>query len=213
MKGKYFVLLSSILASTTLASIGFATWIIAVDSTQSVDGNKIYVDDISDKRIGIEYEWEKGDGSVIFGFKTDASISSPWLTNSNSITQEKLSNTLNITIENADSLREGNALDIEFTVNDNSDGGWAKAVAANYVVAPSFPISVDKSAITSSSGTYALTFDFAWGSAFDSKNPYSYFNSKEYSEDNVNEAKEKIGNLKSYTEGVTFKLTISAYAA
>lgn len=212
MKGKYFVLLSSILASTTLASIGFATWIITVDSTQSVDGNKIYVDDITDNRIGIKYEWKEGDGSVKFGFKTDDSISKPWLTNTNSTTKEKLSNTLNITIDNYDSLREGSALDIEFTVNDNTDGGWAKAVAAKYVVAPTFPISVNKSDITSNSGTYALTFDFAWGSAFGNTNPYSYFNSKEYSEDNVNEAKEKIGNLKTYVEDVTFNLTIKAYA-
>lgn len=216
MKGKYFVLLSSILACTTLASIGFATWIITGNSTLHTDENTILVDDVSDKRIGLGYEWETGDGSVIFGYKTDETILNPWLANSNSTTQEKLSNTLKITINNADSLKEEDALNFEFTVIDNSSKGWATAVENNYVGEPEFtPVNRSEITIDDSSkvGTYLLNIEFRWGSVFDNKNPYTYYNKQSYTDSLADDAKAKIGNLKSYIEGVTFKLTITANAA
>lgn len=210
---KHLIFLTSILATTVLSSIGFATWIITGNSEVNAGGNAV-VDTIEDKRLSIDYEWANGTESdekttsFIFGWKNDASLTNKWLVNNDNDTEEKLSDTLNITISNIDYLDK-----LEFTLT--TDGGqWDNAVSANYVVKPklNFDANSIKKDDESGKGTYALNVEFKWGTAFNSKNPYIYYNSIDFSNENADEAKKHIDNLKNYLNNVKFVLTIKATA-
>ncbi len=208
---KHFIFLTSVLATTVLSSIGFATWIITGNSEVNAGGNAV-VDDISDSRLGITYEWANGTESdkkttsFIFGWNGTVNASD-WLINKTNETKEKLSDTLNITISNVNYLEK-----LEFDLT--TDGGkWKDAASANYVVAPTLTFDTNKLVKKDDgNGTYALDVKFSWGTAFNSKNPYIFYNSEDFGNDIANEAKTHINNLKEYLTDVKFILTIKATA-
>lgn len=220
---KHLIFLTSILATTVLSSIGFATWIITVNSDVNAEGNAV-VDDIVDKSLGITYKWDNTDSqttSFVFGWSNETTSATPWLTNSgknkNGVeTIEKLTHTLNISIANTTYLE---SLKITMTT---SGGQWAEAVEKNYVVAPTLgTITKDNITIDSNTnkGTYNLPVKFGWGSLFSNKNPYTYYNNQSFSttikENDVEtpikeHALSKIKQLETYLNGVTFTFTISA---
>lgn len=211
---KHLIFLTSILATTVLSSIGFATWIITVNSDVNAEGNAV-VDDIVDKSLGITYKWDDTDSqtaSFIFGWSNVTTSATPWLTNSgknkNGVeTEERLTHTLNISIENTEYLKE---LKITMTT---SGGQWKDAVDNNYVVAPTLgTITKDKITIDSNTnkGTYNLLVTFDWGSVFGEENPYTYYNNQSFSTKIKDEAVSRIGQLETYLTGVTFTFTISA---
>ena len=216
MKKKYFILVSSILASTVLASIGFASWLVTGNTELDTTENDIIVDDITDGRMGITYEWANG-GNIVFGPKTNTPTAGDWLINQNGQV-EKLTDTLNITITNASYLK---SLEFSLTVTANSTG-WESAVTDKYVIAPTFA-TVEQSWTleTDGSTTYALPVNFYWGEAFDTDktedtnnadnlNPYTFYNNQTYSDDLATTAYNTIKDLYSSVTGVKFKLTIKA---
>lgn len=58
-------------------------------------------------------------------------------------------------------------------------------------------------------GVCVLKIEFAWGSAFDGKNPYTFYNGREYTNDLANEAQDKLNTLHTNLQGVFYKLTIN----
>lgn len=213
---KHLIFLTSVLACTTLASIGFATWIITGNSTKDVEDNDVIVDTVSDQRLSIDYEWTNGKSdnkkstSFIFGWN-GATNASDWLVDDDDSKKEKLEDTLNITISNATYLRDTAAL--EFTLAATGEQ-WETAVNEGYVVAPTLN-SVNKSSITigEGTGTYALNVKFGWGTKFGGENPYTYYNKQAFSDSLADEAKTNITQLNTYLTDVKFTLTVKAYAA
>ena len=218
MKKKYFILVSSILASTVLASIGFASWLVTGNTEINTDDNDIIVDDITDGRMSVDYSWANG-GSVVFGWVNYTSPTGNWLLNNDNLKLEKLTDTLNLSITNASYLSK---IEFTLTVIDNANGGWATAEGNNYVVAPTFSVVESGWTVTDDVATYSLPVAFSWGEAFDSDgvadenladnlNPYKFYNSQEYSDSLADTAYDTIDDIHTCVSGVKFKLTVKAY--
>ena len=73
MKRKTLTLTLSILACLALIGVGFASWVISAGKTETVTGN-IVVDDVSDKRISLTYEWVGGNSSIIYGWDENYTV-------------------------------------------------------------------------------------------------------------------------------------------
>lgn len=233
MKNKKRVLIPviSTLAVGLLVGVGFATWTIAGQSvSQSVDGNTINAETIVDKRVTLT-EKDATAQTILFNGKT-STATNPWLTRSGD-SDEKLDFTFSFTLASQDGT--SNISDIvsniayKITVTD-ADGGWAKAVTANYVSDQiSFTAPETKSVKIGAETTYAatsytaasqvitITGSFAWGTHFGSQNPYSYYNAKQAdatltdgTTTYVEDAKKSLGELKSDLNDVKFTLSVTA---
>lgn len=102
MKSKLTITIASILSVLVLVGVGFAAWVIINPNVGAdADGN-IEVDTVTDNSYEIKAEFLKtGDatnGTIVFGKKDDASITKPWLTNTEKA--EKLTATLTLTAQN-----------------------------------------------------------------------------------------------------------------
>lgn len=103
MKSKLTITIASILSVLVLVGVGFAAWVIINPKVETnADGN-IEVDTVTDNSYEIKAEFVKttGDatnGTIVFGKKDDASITKPWLTNTEKA--EKLTATLTLTAHN-----------------------------------------------------------------------------------------------------------------
>ena len=102
MKSKLTITIASILSVLVLVGVGFAAWVIINPSVgANADGN-IEVDTVTDNSYEIKAEFVKTtdatNGTIVFGKKDDASITTPWLTNNEKT--EKLTATLTLTAQN-----------------------------------------------------------------------------------------------------------------
>lgn len=233
MKNKKKVLIPviSTLAVGLLVGVGFATWTIAGQSvTKSVDGNTINAETIADKRVTLTTSAVAQ--TISFSSKASDAITNPWLSRDGA-SEEKLDFTFSFTLASQDGT--SNISDIvsniayKITVTD-ADGGWAKAVTANYVSDQiSFTAPETKSVKIGAETTYAaasytaasqvvtITGSFAWGTHFGSQNPYSYYNAKQAdatltdgTTTYVEDAKKSLGELKSDLNDVKFTLSVTA---
>lgn len=234
MKNKKKVLIPviSALAVGLLVGVGFATWTIAGQSvTKSVDGNTINAETIADKRVTLTTSAVAQ--TISFSSKASDAVTSPWLSRDGTV-EEKLGFTFSFTLASQDGTSSISDLvsniTYEITVTD-ADGGWAKAVKANYVSDQiSFTAPETKSVKIGAEATYAatsytaasqvvtITGSFAWGAHFGSQNPYAYYNahkaddplsatdSTTYAED----AKKSLSALQSDLNGVKFTLSVTA---
>lgn len=204
---KHLIFLTSILATTVLSSIGFATWIITGNSEVNAGGNAV-VDGIEDKSLGITYGWDTDNSSTtsfIFGWKESTTIYK-WLVNSDTSTKESLTHTLNISIANTEYLKE-----LNFAVSASGDK-WDNEAWDKYIVKPTLN-KIEKEDMTiksDKSGTCSLEVTFGWGSLFGGENPYTYYNNQSFSTTLKEDAVSKIGQLAEYLKDVTFTFTISA---
>ena len=102
MKSKLTITIASILSVLVLVGVGFAAWVIINPNVgANADGN-IEVDTVTDNSYEIKAEFVKTtdatNGTIVFGKKDDASITKPWLTNTEKA--EKLTATLTLTAQN-----------------------------------------------------------------------------------------------------------------
>ena len=233
MKNKKKVLIPviSTLAVGLLVGVGFATWTIAGQSvTKSVDGNTINAETIADKRVTLTTSAVAQ--TISFSSKASDAITNPWLSRDGA-SEEKLGFTFSFTLASQDGASKINDIvsniAYKITVTD-ADGGWAKAVTANYVSDQiSFTAPETKSVKIGAETTYAatsytaasqvvtITGSFAWGIHFGSQNPYSYYNAKQAdatltdgTTTYVEDAKKSLGELKSDLNDVKFTLSVTA---
>lgn len=141
MKSKLGLTLISLLSVVVLVGVGFAAWIITnPDVSATVDGS-IQVEEVKDQRYTIS---GKSDGeAIIFGHKTESSITNPWLQVDDAANAENLTGVITITVK----YNEYNDLPDNFVVKMESgklaEGGtwepdtkYAAAVTAGYVAFP-----------------------------------------------------------------------------
>ncbi len=210
MKRKTLTLTLCLLVCLSLIGVGFASWIITKNVDENVDGN-IVVDVVEDQRYSIETEWVGSKNSLVFGYDPNVTqVENAWLTNTTTDTtkNENLTVTLKVIVKNA-----GAAVDKKpvatISIVDDADTNWAKAKAANLVTDPT--ATVTKVEGEGNTGVYNITITAAWGTAFDSTNPYTYYNNLEAIDANMDAASTNLKMIEALSS-ITFKLNIKVTA-
>lgn len=187
MKKKAMIMAVASLGSMALIGTGFAGWVISANTETSAKG-VITAYDVKDQRLTISGEkWttEKsaGSGSIIFGQpETKEKFDKPWFTFTNDVEKEVLTNSFTFNVASGDAKDTGNfKVTAEIVVEDaDANTAWQNAITNNVVAKPDVAVGgtngVYTLAETPTAVTIGLTFN--WGSHFNSKNPYNFYNAK-----------------------------------
>lgn len=186
MKRKTLTLVVGLLLTLSLVGIGFASWVISANDSETIIGN-VEVQTVTDRRLDITVKdltystdhYAAGDSNkIIFGMPTDeeiasAGITNPWLTNSDD-TVENLSVTfvVEVAYKTPDAIA---AADITFEASYVANDAIAGLVTKGYLAQPT----VEFTEVTDSDPnkvTYNVTLTFDWGSSFTGINPYLFYN-------------------------------------
>ena len=208
MKRKTLTLTLSILACLALIGVGFASWIISADTSATDEGSFI-VDTVTDNRLVATGRWitingeevtSDGNSSIVsFGAPAKMENASAWLTNDSNGEAEKLTVVYELTVKTKGGAFVSNLANDAITGNVvcNND-----AYNANYVALPELTVT------NKGNGIYYLQLDFNWGTDFGGKNPYVYYNEKEYSDALAEEAFNKLDAIKALNN-IKFTFNIS----
>lgn len=185
------------LSLLSLASIGFATWVISGGDTKTAEGT-ITVDTVNNNLHSITVgDWttpasDNKNGKIYFGKdNTTLTSTSAWLSNDSTETAV-LENSLTVTVANAyndqGSLVNGATPTATLSITDTTANGKYTSAVTNKVVGalPAQNASTDTEddkygTIVVSSATkketsaeFKITITFKWGSAFGGVNPAQY---------------------------------------
>ena len=218
MKKKSLAGILSLLICIALIGVGFASWVITAGDTETATGN-VTVETVEDKRLSITTTWEDEKSTIVFGQATDTTgVANSWLKASDDIQKEVLSVTLNIVVANMDS---NDTISVVF--NPSDEDKYNAALVSKYITGPA--VGEELTCTKVSTGNYTCELEFAWGEAFENKNPYIFFNSNNVlgvyddkdDDDTTNDvtygdyALESINNLYNLN-ALTFELTVTATA-
>ena len=191
MKRKTLTLVVGLLLTLSLVGIGFASWVISANDSETIIGN-VEVQTVTDRRLDITVsELAFNDGkyqgnSIVFGMPTaeeiaDAEIENPWLTN-DAATLENLSVTFQVVVRFKQAGSTINASDFTFNAAPVVGDGVTGLVTAGYLTGPTVNVvevvndNAEGNDKDETKVTYNVTLSFAWGADFGNKNPYLYYN-------------------------------------
>lgn len=219
------------LSLLSLASIGFATWVISGGDTKTAEGT-IEVDSVSDNLYAIEIgatPWKdnKDKGKIQYGYDgTPLNSTSAWLSANNT---ESLSETLTFKVKNAYKTAEASSelnagYGISFELTDTSTDGLYNTAKTAGLVGELPSTTNDGITFTNSQvdGTrdanYTVTIKFTWGTVFDSKNPAEFAEEKASSSEGYWDLSNKSSFASQLNEvyklnSCSFKLTITTTAS
>lgn len=214
MKKKSLATLLSGLLTVSLTGVGFASWLIVQNATDSKTGT-VSVEDVSVKQVVINFAWldnngdgtanGEGDNVLSFGYK-GAENQTGWFRNTDSDHESAPELKFNLSASVKDDASATATAGVTITVNEKNGGnGYATATGStkNYIS------SVTVEEAPEGETTYTHFIKINWGSAFDNKNPFDFYNSKTYSADLASSAKTTIEDLNSLLDGVTFTLSLT----
>lgn len=202
MKRKTLTLTLSILACLALIGVGFASWVISAGKTETVTGN-IVVDDVSDKRISLTYEWVGGNSSIIYGWDENYTVkTTDWLKNDTVDKKADLDLTLKVTVKDGNN----NLYDPE-SISATIAADAAYTTAKGKGVVGELPT---LTAVKESTGVYKIEIKFTWGEHFGGNNPLAFYNDgTKNAETHGKDAKEYLGYVEALKDCV-FTVTIDA---
>lgn len=202
MKRKTLTLTLSILACLALIGVGFASWVISAGKSATATGN-IVVDDVSDKRISLTYEWVEGKSSIIYGWDENyVTKEKDWLKNNTVDKKADLDLTLKVTVKDGNN----NLYDPEsISATITADEAYTTALGKGVVGAlPTL------TAVKESTGVYNIVIVFTWGEHFGGNNPLAFYNDgTKTAETDGEDAKEYLGYVEALKD-CTFTVTIDA---
>lgn len=196
MKKRTLGLIIAGVAAASMIGTGFAAWVITGNATDNFDGT-IQVDTVTDKSITLDADWattEDGKVSFVGPASEDQTATNEWLSyeKSDGITEfADLTETLTLTFGLGNDV-DASEFDItfKFEVAAANQAGYAASIAAKHINAPTinnaaFDANGEKtftlSEILAADATTAdVVFAFTWGTAFDSENPYTFYNGIAY---------------------------------
>ena len=203
MKRRSLTVLLCLLAIISLASVGFASWVISAGDTDEATGN-IQVEEVTDQRLVIGTV-TKSKESFVFGQKTTDTTNS-WL-NATNVAEEVLSVTLTFDV----TFKDGTEVVIgESGKNATITASWDTEVTNWLTEAETkgYIEGTPKLNVTQNSdGKFEVEVTFKWGSLFGGKNPFEFYNAH-----NVNETFNVDGNGIMVSEGGT-PITYGDHAA
>lgn len=219
MKRKTLTLTLSILACLALIGVGFASWIISANTSDSTTGSFV-VDEVKDKTYTISgQKWVDEKSEIIFSAPTGETTNG-WLTN-DSTKKENLSVTYQITVkysygDPATGLVSGDSSKLTAVVTAPNNANYKAAVDAK-LITETPTITVEEEGST---GVYNITVTYKWGEHFANaeginQNPYVYYNAKQPSDvltegtTYLEDAKSSLKTLAAIDSSVKFTLTIN----
>ena len=185
MKRRSLTVLLCLLAIISLASVGFASWVISADGEEQVEGN-ISVETVADKRVIISNLVKNPDpANFIFGQPqvSPGNAAEDWLV-AESVATEQLTLTITFDIANKalPSGTEVTTTNTSITVGFEAYTGeeeskvkfdFSEAVAKGYIEkVPEANVSIANNKVT-------ITIEFKWGQLFNYQNPFNFYNSKD----------------------------------
>lgn len=202
MKRKTLTLTLSILACLALIGVGFASWVISAGKTETVTGN-IVVDDVSDKRISLTYEWVGGNSSIIYGWDENYTAkATDWLKNNTEGKKADLDLILKITVKDGnENLYDPKSISATITADTAYTTAKEKGVVGEL---PTL------TAVKESTGVYKIEIKFTWGEHFGGNNPLAFYNDgTKTAETHGKDAKEYLGYVAALKD-CAFTVTIKA---
>ena len=179
MKRRSLTLVVCLLATLSLASVGFAAWVISAGATEQLTGN-ILVEDVSDERLQIT-ELAMTNKNFIFGYGTKGTNS--WLKHDAGDEPESLTSIITFKLSYKTGTKEvitsGVDQNTTLTVkwDDATQTFLEDAVVKKYIQAvPALELSL-------SGETYSVTVTFQWGELFNSENPFKWYNNHKVSDE------------------------------
>lgn len=202
MKRKTLTLTLSILACLALIGVGFASWIISAGKSATATGN-IVVDDVSDKRISLTYEWVDGKSSIIYGWDENyVTKEKDWLKNDTVDKKADLDLTLKVTVKDGNNnLYDPESISAIITADAAYTTAKGKGVVGEL---PTL------TAVKESAGVYNIVIKFTWGEHFGGNNPLAFYNDgTKNAETHGEDAKEYLGYVEALKD-CKFTVTIDA---
>lgn len=175
MKRRSLTVLLCLLAIISLASVGFASWVISAGDDVEATGN-IQVETVTDQRLKIEFtnNPESQSFNLLAPAAKDQTNDKAWLTAPETAGEVK-EVTLSFTVKYKN--QEG-------TPNANVTVAWdqltaaklAEAVELGYIA--KVPTTENDGIVITKgdNGSYTAKIKFEWGSLFGGENPYTYYN-------------------------------------
>lgn len=191
MKRRSLTLVLCLLATLSLASVGFAAWVISAGATENATG-QILVETVTDKRLVMIVPDSIGD----FNLGTPESMENgeAWL-NAEDVSTEVLEISFDIILAYASDTknREGKydpntaitaasleELEAVLTIVDAATGETDKTAEATttYGYLSALNATVAEK-VPGTGGTFTVTISINWGALFGNKNPYDYYNDQD----------------------------------
>lgn len=194
MKRKTLTLVLCLLATFALASIGFASWIIANPSDVNItEEGSFTVYEATDTTAAINWSFVSGKNRIIFGKPTSDQLGqvtgTPWLTyddSDDSMAEENLSVSVSVSQTNESYngtievylYVDASTYTVLQTAKTNKliDFNDSQFVELTIGSTKYYGMKVELSGQTPS----ILTLTFSWGEKFKGKNPYVHYNSGSY---------------------------------
>lgn len=228
MKRRSLTVLLCLLAIISLASVGFASWVISASDEKIATGN-ITVEEVEDERLEIKYltfssakatyDYDAKTGTMPnfeFGILPSDEITNPWLTNPD-LKEQVLKITVKFKVFEYGTTTEvkdltENEISVVFEALDGLLSETKDDVINEYA-----KIKASKPKVEYKDGNYTFDLELEWGSYFSGQNPYTYYNSKKPNdpiEENstitwADEAKTKLNTMYAALQKATFKVTIT----
>ena len=237
MKRRSLTLVLCLLATLSLASVGFAAWVISAGDVEYAQGN-IQVETVNDERVFIDDESVKLNGAAtanfIFGKPEDATDTAGTWLESAEVDVQVLEVTVTFTVTNkkaAPATLENTSLTATlsaFTMQgeDEIAVNLQNAVNAGYIDA--IPTATVEA--TGNDNEFQAVFTFTWGDLFENKNPFVFYNTGHKATDTLkvvedtgipsndgtkvmtygDHAAKYIYEMADFFDGVKFKITLTA---
>ena len=213
MKRRSLTVLLCLLAIISLASVGFASWVITADDTENVTGN-IQVETVTDQRLDIKVADGQDLNINLLAPATQAKEGA-WLVGKSEKGSEKKTVAINFTLGFKNTQTTGTPIaTVTAEFDEETKTLIKKAVDANYIQEPTISI------VNNGNGNYVLTINFEWGEAFGKVNPYDYYNAEgktanglvadDVSTTWADDAYAKLTDLNSIFADKTYKVVITA---
>ena len=217
MKRRSLTVLLCLLAIISLASVGFASWVISAGDDVEATGN-IQVENVSDERLvisaiqfnGVAYG-EESMPKFIFGKAVSedegyAAANKGWL-NATNVDDRVMTIKLTFDVDFKDGhevIISGDKQNANVSVSWDADKTkWLnEAVTKGYIAAiPTLTVA------QTVSGSYEVSIAFEWGSLFDGKNPFIFYNTNNIDAELIVDANGKV------VEGASVKTTYGDHAS
>lgn len=227
----------AILSSAAVVSTGFAAWVISGGDSETATGT-ITADTVINSYHTIKTADEGGikfDRNIIFGgpatIDSSVTLSYSWLSN-NAVTEEKenLVAKASFTVENVQNDEDALAKLIDLTAckfvdvdnkyaaaKNNGENevlgalpSWGKEIKEYSETNVKTPgIYLQKGTLNGTNLPITVYVAFGWGSYFNNKNPYYFYNQKPKTSENLSEANTILGAIKTGLAGSSFTITIA----
>lgn len=227
MKRRSLTVLLCLLAIISLASVGFASWVISAGDEEIATGN-IQVEEVEDQRLDIidlkfdKVVYENSETVLpefVFGTPKNA-VQDGWLTNKE-IGEEKLKIVITFSVVYKNTTAKLDDSKVVASVDFSTVTENIFKVANHELNKDDDPnndvyyvtIVSSKPTVTCSEGVYTCELELKWGNYFNNENPYSYYNSKPVAQFG-DEAKERLTAMYSALKEAKYsvKITVNAKA-